>query len=332
MTRSRKRVLITGGLGFIGQALTRAMIRGNWTVRILDNLTNPSIPPDTARAIGAEVILGDITDSAVCMEAVKRCNAVVHLAGQTYVTHSVSEPYIDLAINGAGSLNLLEASRQTGVETFIAASSNAVAGLHPPPFNELALPRPLSPYGCSKLLMESYCHAYAKMYNIRTVALRFSNIYGPGSWRKGSVVATFMRQALKGEPITVHGDGQQTRDFLFIDDIVLAIDSAMEKGPAGSCFCIASGTRTRIMDLVREIEHLAQEVRGVTLDVRYGPNRDGDIKDNWSDISSAQRVLGFSPSEKLPPGLVKTFSWFISEWLPRYQAEYQAQIPSGQKL
>lgn len=321
---STRRILITGGLGFIGQALLRSLPANGWQVRILDNLTNQSISVEAARQLGAEVVVGDITDRNVCASATKGCDAVVHLAGQTYVAKSVAEPFVDLEINGVGTLNLLEACRASATGTFVAASSNAIAGAHPPPFNEQALASPLSPYGCSKLLMEAYCHAYAHTHRIRTVALRFSNVYGPGSWRKGSVVASFLRRMLEDKPLTIHGDGLQSRDFLYIDDIVQAINLALEHGPAGSCFCIGSGQRTTILDLATELSRLANRSGRCKVMLSHEPPRVGDTRENWSDIALARRILGFAPTVDLQTGLAQTFDWFVDHGREQQQVERRA--------
>jgi len=310
-TLRTKRVLITGGLGFVGQAFLQRQIHLGNLVRILDNMSNPSISRKSAELLGAEVLEGDIVDANVCREAVSGCDVVVHLAAQTYVAKSVGDPIHDMEINGIGSLNLLEASRQSGVQVIVAASSNAVAGGYPPPFSESAITKPISPYGCSKLAMEAYLHAYAHTHGIRTVALRFSNVYGPGSWRKGSVVASFLKNLLAGKGVTIHGDGIQTRDFLFIGDIVNAIALAIERGQPGSCFCIGSGTRTEILDLANRLAVLARQRSGLTTPIQHEESRVGDIKDNWSDISLARAMLGFSPSVDLNSGLKQTYDWFV---------------------
>ncbi len=305
------RILVTGGLGFVGQALVYRLIKDGNHIRILDNLTSASITSEAAEEMGAEVIVGDIIDIKACRKAVEGRDVLVHLAAQTYVAKSVAQPNNDLQINAIGSLNLLEACRDAGVGVVVAASSNAVAGTHPPPFNETALTKPLSPYGCSKLAMESYLHAYAHTHGIRTVALRFANVYGPGSWRKGSVVASFIRSMLSGQGITIYGDGLQTRDFLHIDDIVNAVVSALDAGAKGSCFCIGSGTRTEIVDLAERLVVLAEGTPGANTQVHYAPPRIGDIKDNWSEIDLAQRKLGFRPTVELNRGLRQTYDWFV---------------------
>ncbi|WIM05113.1 MAG: NAD-dependent epimerase/dehydratase family protein [Candidatus Nitricoxidivorans perseverans] len=311
-----RQVLISGGLGFIGQALMAPLLADGVRVRVLDDLSNPSIPPEVARGMGAEVIVGNIADKDACFQAAEGVAGIVHLAAQTYVARSIEDPWSDLRINGQGTLNLLEAARRCGVEHFVLASSNAVAGTAQPPFSEEARLNPLSPYGCTKLLAESYCGVYARTHGVRTVALRFSNIFGPGSWRKGSVVATFIRKALQGEPVVVDGDGRQTRDFLYIDDLVAAIRLAMERAPAGEVFCIGAGRATTIAEVVGELDRIYSSWAGKPMMIEHGPPRLGDIRDNWSDISKAGRLLGFSPDRPLGVAMEQTFGWFVEEWLP----------------
>lgn len=312
-------VLITGGLGFIGQAVTHSLRADGVAVRILDNLSNPSITPEQARALGAEVVIGDVVEREVCRAAAGGAWAILHLAAQTYVLRSLQDPYFDLDVNGRGTLNLLEAARLGSARVFVFASTNAVAGIAVPPFSEDAALHPLSPYGCTKLLGEAYCAAYASCHGLRSVSLRFSNVFGPGSWRKGSVVATFIRQALMGEPITVDGDGGQTRDFLFIDDLVAAIRLALHEPPAGEVFCIGAGHPTTITELLARLDRRYRAWSGQPLAIRHGPPRKGDIRDNWSDVSKAVRLLGYQPRVDLDQALERTFDWFLLEWLPRRQ-------------
>jgi len=312
-------VLITGGLGFIGQAVTRSLRADGVAVRILDNGSNSSITAEQARALGAEVVMGDVTDREACRAAAGGARAILHLAAQTYVIRSLQDPHFDLDVNGRGTLNLLEAARLESAGTFVFASTNAVAGIAAPPFSEDAALHPLSPYGCTKLLGEVYCAAYASCHGLRSVSLRFSNVFGPGSWRKGSVVATFIRRALMNEPVTVDGDGGQTRDFLFIDDLVAAIRLTLHESPAGEVFCIGSGRATTITELVASLDRRYRAWSGRPLAIRHGPPRMGDIRDNWSDVSKAARLLGYQPQADLDQALEQTFDWFIREWLPQRQ-------------
>lgn len=312
-------VLITGGLGFIGQAVTRSLCTDGVAVRILDNLSHASITAEQARALGAEVVMGDVVDREACRAAAAGARAVIHLAAQTYIVRSLQDPHFDLDVNGRGTLNLLEAARLESAGNFVFASTNAVAGIAAPPFSEHAALHPLSPYGCTKLLGEAYCAAYARCHGLRSVSLRFSNVFGPGSWRKGSVVATFIREALTGEPVTIDGDGGQTRDFLFIDDLVTAIRLALHEPPAGEVFCIGSGRATTISNLVTRLDRRYREWSSRPLAVRHGPPRKGDIRDNWSDVSKAVRLLGYQPRVDLDEALERTFDWFVREWLPRRQ-------------
>jgi len=306
-----KKILITGGLGFVGQALARKLKDTGNHVKILDDLSNASLLLEMAEEAGFEVVVGDIEDQQLCDEVCFGQDVVVHLAAQTYVAKSVEEPHIDLTTNGIGTLNMLESSCRSGVKVFVAASSNAVSGNYPPPFNEGASTRPLSPYGCSKLLVESYLHAYAHTRGMRTVALRFSNVYGPGSWRKGSVVASFIRNILSNSSVTIYGDGNQTRDFIHVDDIATAITCSIERAPPGSCYCIGSGQRTAILSLAIQLQELAKDFSGISVEFVHDKPRLGDIRENWSDITFAKRDLQFNPVTALSVGLGQTYEWFL---------------------
>src|SRR4051795_3399335 len=229
-----KRWLVTGGCGFLGRNLVAQLVyEGNCEVRVLDNfevgcredleaaisrhgeVRGGSAPASTSRL---EIIKADILDDKAVQTAAFGCDFLVHLAANTGVTQSVENPLRDFRVNVVGTLNCLEAARHADVKRFVFASSGAPLGEAEPPVHEEKAPRPRSPYGASKLAGEGYCSAYWHSYGLETVALRFGNVYGPHSCHKGSVVATFIRRALSGKPLIVHGDGGQTRDFIFIDD------------------------------------------------------------------------------------------------------------------
>lgn len=304
------RVLLTGGLGFIGQALTQKLVERGETVRILDDFSNNSVDAKIAEAAGAEVIRGDIRDRASCEAAVDGMDGVVHLAAQTNVLNSVADPFNDLDLNGKGLLNVLDALRLSGGKTFVFASSNAMVGIKPPPMREDLLPAPLAPYGCTKLLGESYCHAYHALYGMKTKCLRFANVYGPGSMKKGSVVAKMIKGALRGEPLVVYGDGNQTRDFIYIDDIVAALIAALYSDVSGEVFCIGTGRETTVNELVASLKELMEPDLGHALAVEYKPARNGEIERNYSGIEKADRMLSFRPATELPDGLAATWEWF----------------------
>src|ERR1700733_6052373 len=228
--------LITGGCGFLGTSLVKRLVdRGISSIRILDALlvgsradlslvtdyTEPTSfknPP-----IGVELVVGDVRDAQLVLDACVGCATVVHLAANTGVDQSVRDPRTDCLVNVIGTLNCLEAARSNGAKRFVFASSGAPAGEIEPPIHEEIAPHPVSPYGASKLAGEGYCSAYFRTYQLETVALRFGNVYGPGSLHKGSVVAKFISRALSGLPMEVFGDGQQTRDFIYIDDLIDAV-------------------------------------------------------------------------------------------------------------
>lgn len=302
--------LLTGGLGFIGQALARRLLADGWRVRVLDNLTNPSVTPEIMSDMGVEVVEGDIRNREDCEVAVSGVDAVIHLAAQTNVLNSVADPFNDLDINGAGVLNMLDALKQAGGKRFVFASSNAMVGIKPPPMSEDLLPAPLAPYGCTKLLGESYCHAYHALYGMYTVALRFANVYGPGSMKKGSVVAKMIKTALDGKPLVVFGDGEQTRDFIYIDDIVSALVQALTMDVGGDVFCIGTGQETTVNELVDRLKKLLEPDLGFSVEVGYEPARNGEIERNYSDISKAKRMLVFQPETGLEEGLAQTWNWF----------------------
>lgn len=299
-------VLVTGGCGFIGSNLVRRLAARGVRLRLLDNLSAGSrdnLPP----ASNIDLVVGDIRDGAVVARAVAGIEAVVHLAASTGVSDSVSDPASDFDVNVVGTFTLLRASVAAGVRRFVFASSNAAIGEHPPPVDELRVPRPISPYGAGKLAGEGYCAAFAAAYGLQTFILRFSNVYGPGSTHKTSVVARFIREGIQKGAVTVYGDGRQTRDFLYVEDLCSAVDAALAATGGGEVFQIASGTETTVLALVATLK----SVSGRDFDVVFAPPRAGDIARNVSDISKATRVLGYRPAVPLEDGLRRTCDWFL---------------------
>jgi UDP-glucose 4-epimerase len=219
-------VLITGGCGFIGRNLIRMLLERGDSIRVLDNL---SVGTRDELALVANIIecngwqaggnvslcVGDIRDRHACMQAAEGADAVVHLAAQSGVLPSIENPVFDCETNVLGIVNMLEACKEKGAGHFVFASSSAPLGETVPPIHEEMVAKPLSPYGASKLAGEGYCSAYSSSFDIKTSVLRFSNVYGPDSGHKGSVVALFFRRALEGKPLIVYGSGGQTRDFIY---------------------------------------------------------------------------------------------------------------------
>jgi UDP-glucose 4-epimerase len=298
-----KTILITGGCGFIGTNLAEYLSGKGYRVRILDNLSSSSQvwtvnPPPTQQT--AELIIGDIRDKDMVNQALKGVDAVVHLAAHTSVVGSLENPEENWDININGTLNLLEACRQNRVDKFIFASSNAAVGEQTPPIDERAIPRPLSPYGASKLAGEALCSAYYHSFGLKTISLRFANCYGPYSDHKSSVIARFMGWAREGKPLIIYGDGNQTRDFIHVVDVCQAIYlSLMTLDFYSEVFQIASGVETTINELAEMIE----EVTGNKLQIIHQMERKAEIRRNYADVSKARAFLGFQPKVELREGL-----------------------------
>jgi UDP-glucose 4-epimerase len=304
-----KHYLVTGGCGFIGINLVRSLRERGDAVRVFDNLSTGR--REDLESLGAQLVVGDIRDREKVAEAVKGCEAVVHLAAHTRVVESVSDPRLNFEVNVLGTMNVLQASRAAGVRKFIFASTGgAILGEQEPPVHEGMVPRPVSPYGASKLAGEAYCSAFAGSFGLNTVALRFSNVYGPYSYHKGSVVAQFFKNLLQGQQLTIYGDGSQTRDFVFVDDLVDAILLADQSDTPGEVFQIASGRETSITELVSLMK---QVLPGLPFNVRYEPSRAGEIFRNYAQIEKACRMLGYNPRMQLHEGLCRTWQWFRSE-------------------
>ena len=265
-----------------------------------------------ARTGGAPRILrGDVRQAAAVEAAFVGADVVVHLAANTGVGPSVADPRFDCETNVIGTLNCLEAARKAGVGRFVFASSGAPAGACEPPITETIAPRPASPYGASKLAGEAYCCAYANAFGLPTVALRFSNVYGPLSGRKGSVVANFIRRGLSGKPIVINGDGRQTRDFIYVDDLVRAIlCAAAHEGGGNELFQIATGKETSVIEVLTLLRVKLARMGLGELEVTYGDRAAADVLRNYADIAKARRVLGWEPRVGLEDGLDRTLAWF----------------------
>jgi UDP-glucose 4-epimerase len=242
----------------------------------------------------------------------KNIDVIVHLAANTGVGPSVEDPRLDCYTNVIGVFNYLDAARINKVPRFIFASSGAPAGEVDPPIHEELPPHPVSPYGASKLAGEGYCSAYNKSFGIDTVMLRFGNVYGPRSLHKSSVVAKFIRQALDGETLEVYGDGTQTRDFIYIDDLIDAlILSSHIDNIGGEAFQIASGKETTIGEMTDNLIHVMKQHGIKDIKVINGETRIRDVKRNYSDTTKAKQRLNWHPKVNQEEGLFKTVEYFI---------------------
>lgn len=326
--------LITGGCGFIGTSLVKNLVREKaHSIRIVDNLSVGGTE-DLARVcrfreIGpgarnfqspggeenrVELIVGDIRDERLAFYACAGMDVIVHLAANTGVPLSVKEPKKDCHTNVVGTFNYLEAARRNGVGRFVFASSGAPIGECVPPIDEEKPCHPVSPYGASKLAGEAYCSAYFRTFGLETVALRFGNVYGPLSSHKNSVVAKFTKRALLGETLEIYGDGAQTRDFIYIDDLIRAIRLAAKvERIGGELFQIATGRETAVSELIRHLVGVMDKMGIGKTKLSYSKERLGDVRRNFSDTSKAESLLGWRCEVGLREGLARTVEWFVRE-------------------
>lgn len=321
---------ISGGCGFLGSSLVANLVQeGGHTIRVLDNLTvgardsinssgcyretDPSELAPMAEEGGVELVVGDILDADLTLRAACGADVIVHLAANTGVAPSVEDPRSDCVTNVLGTLNLLEAARHGKVGRFVFASSGAPVGEVEPPIHEELVPHPVSPYGASKLAGEGYCSAYHRTFGVETVALRFGNVYGPRSDHKGSAVAKFIRLALAGEVLEIYGDGGQTRDFIYIDDLVEAVrKAATVPGIGGEVFQIATNAETTILEMVQRLEDVLFEKGVGQIRTSHGPSRLGDVRRNYSDTSKARELLGWTARVDLDDGMRRSVKWFLN--------------------
>jgi UDP-glucose 4-epimerase len=298
-------VLITGGCGFIGSNLTRYLEEKGCRVRVVDDLRTGDLA--NAPTSSTDVVVGDAADPEVLEAALEGIDAVVHLASQTGVQPSVEDPRTDFEGNAATTFRVLDTCRRVGVSRFVFASSGAAVGDVVPPIHEEVVPRPVSPYGAGKLAGEAYCRAFAASFGMHTVALRFSNVYGPHSAHKRNAIPNFIKRAIAGEPIVIYGDGTQTRDFIYVADLCSAIDAALvTDGIPGELFQVATGVETS----VSELASLVLKTLGSDEPITFEPRRQGEVHRSSVDISKIRRLLGFSPSVTLDDGLVHTADWY----------------------
>lgn len=319
--------VITGGCGFIGSALTKFLYsqNGEHSIRIVDNLSVGSLNAldgikysilDGANNLhwsneNVQISVANILDADNALKITEGADVIIHLAANTGVAPSVENPRMDCENNVIGVFNYLEAARVNAVKRFVFASSGAPIGECVPPIHEEMVPHPVSPYGASKLAGEAYCSAYFRTFGIETVALRFGNIYGIGSAHKSSVVAKFINTIMKGEDITIYGDGSQTRDFIYLLDMIEAIVSAATTpNVGGEVFQIATSKETTVSEIAQAILVLAEKYHLPKVNIQYTEKRLGDVQRNFSDTTKAKNMLHWYAKTSLNDGLEKTIKWF----------------------
>ncbi|KPJ78621.1 MAG: hypothetical protein AMJ54_03065 [Deltaproteobacteria bacterium SG8_13] len=311
MALSFKKALVTGGAGFIGSHLTEALAAAGCRVTVLDNLSSGSLANLGAVADAIDFRQGDICDPEAVEEAMRGCEAVFHLAAVVSVPQTVENPVASARVNDLGTVQIFEAARQNGVGSIVFASSSAVYGDDPQlPKTEDLPPRPLSPYAVQKISGEYYARVYFQLYGIHTVSLRFFNVFGPRqdpSSPYSGVISIFMTRAVAGRPATIYGDGSQSRDFVFVSDVVRAnLLAAASPAAAGEAINVGSGRSIDIKRLWQQVCRL--DARQTP--AQYTDPRPGDIHASVADIGKSQAMLGFSPEISFENGLQQTFEWY----------------------
>jgi UDP-glucose 4-epimerase len=297
------RVLVTGGAGFIGSNLVGALLERGDEVRVLDNFSTGNRANLTG--LDAEIVEGELRSYERVHNAVKGVEVVYHLGALGSVPRSVQDPLTSGAVNVEGTLNVLLAARDEGVRRVVFSSSSSIYGSAGElPRTEAMAPDPISPYGVAKLAAERYCVSFSRVYEqFETVVLRYFNVFGPRQSplsQYAAVVPLFLTAVAAGEPVTIHGDGRQSRDFTYVDNVVDAtVLAAGAPGASGRTFNVAAGSAATVDALADAIGRILER----PVEKRYVDERPGDVRDSWAEIEAAREALGYEPRIPLEEGL-----------------------------
>jgi UDP-glucose 4-epimerase len=304
-------ILVTGGAGFIGSHLVESLVRQGRRVRVLDDFsTGLRANVDQLRP-SAEIMAGDVADAAAVEQAMKEVEVVFHLAALASVQRSVEAPLDTHRVCATGTLQVLDAARRAGVRRVVYAASSSAYGI---PAGDVQTEKdplePLSPYAAAKLAGELYAQAFTAAYGLETVRLRFFNIFGPRQRADSpysGVIALFAAALSEGRTPTVYGDGQQSRDFTYVSDVVQALTRAADTpGVSGRVYNVGTGRATSVLDLIAALNRQL----GTRISPRHAPARAGDVRHSRADISHAQRDLGYEPAVAFEDGLAQTLDWY----------------------
>ena len=305
------KTLVTGGGGFIGSNVVRALLERGDDVRVLDNFSTGS--RRNLAGLDVEVVEGELRSYERVHNAVRGTEIVFHLGALGSVPRSVQDPLTSSAVNVEGTLNVQLAARDEGVRRVVFASSSSIYGNQSElPLREAMAPDPISPYGVAKLAAERYCVSFSRVYDsFETVVLRYFNVFGPRqdpTSQYAAVVPLFITAIAAGEPVTIFDDGEQSRDFTYVDNVVAAnLLAADADGANGRIFNISGGTPTSVNELAVTIGRLLRK----PVERRYLPARPGDLRNSWADVSEARSLLGFEPQVELEEGLRRTADYLL---------------------
>jgi nucleoside-diphosphate-sugar epimerase len=305
-----RKVLVTGGAGFIGSNLVRELLERGDDVRVLDNFSTGN--RRNIEGLDIEIVEGELRSYERVHNAVRGVETVFHLGALGSVPRSVQDPLTSSAVNIEGTLNVLLAARDEGIRRVVYSSSSSIYGVsNPLPLKEAMPPDPISPYGVAKLAAERYCVSFSRVYDLETVVLRYFNVFGPrqdpGS-QYAAVVPRFATAIAAGLPVTIFGDGEQSRDFTFVGNVVTATaDAGLAADANGKILNVAAASPASVNTLAETIG----AILGKDVQKRHEPERPGDIRDSWADISEARELIGFAPSVGLEDGLRRTLDHLL---------------------
>jgi UDP-glucose 4-epimerase len=306
-----RHALVTGGAGFIGSHLVEALVADGSRVTVLDNLSTGH--HRNIKHLGSKItfVEGDIRDADILDQVTTACDVVFHQAALVSVTQSVQDPSFSCEVNDLGTVRVLDAARKKGVRRVVTASSSAVYGDDPQmPKTENMKPCPLSPYAVQKLTGEYYASVFGGLYGLETVCLRYFNVFGPRqdpSSPYSGVISIFMSKVARDQAATIYGDGSQSRDFVYVKDVINAnLLAATHPMAAGRVFNVGTGSSIQILNLWQ----LVGELSNRKIDPVFEPPRAGDIHESVADISEIENVLGYQPQMRLRQGLIDTLAWY----------------------
>ena len=302
--------LITGGAGFIGANLTQAVLQRGEKARVLDNLSTGKLPNLEGLKGDIEFIEGDICDLDAVKKAAKGVDYVLHQAALPSVPRAIKDPIASNRVNVEGTLNVLIAARDAQVKKFVMASSSSVYGNTPKmPKEEIMMPAPMSPYATAKLAAERYAMNFANLYGLPTIALRYFNVFGPKqdpNSQYSAVIPIFIKALLYHRPLVIHGDGDQSRDFTFVENVVEGNLKACEAEVKGEFMNMACGSRYTLNEMVA----LLEKYTGKKANKIFQDSRPGDVKHSHASIEKASRLINFQPKISFEEGLRKTVAWY----------------------